>query len=56
MSKNIVVCATGTRNRPGEADSDGKAAPPMNVFKLFLDPACPDTPGTISWKRGRSAC
>jgi uncharacterized protein (DUF2235 family) len=46
MSKNIVFCADGTWNGPGEPDSDDKTAPPTNVFKLFLNLDGKDTPGT----------
>ena len=37
MSKNIVFCADGTWNGPGEADTDSKNAALTNVFKLFLN-------------------
>lgn len=47
MSKNIVFCADGTWNGPGEPDSDDKTAPPTNVFKLFLNLDGKDTPGTF---------
>jgi uncharacterized protein (DUF2235 family) len=46
MSKNIVFCADGTWNGPGEPDSDDKSGPATNVFKLFLNLAGVDTPGT----------
>lgn len=46
MSKNIVFCADGTWNGPGEPDADDKTAAPTNVFKLFLNLDGKDTPGT----------
>ncbi len=36
MSKNIVFCADGTWNGPGEQDGDDTSSPASNVFKLFL--------------------
>ena len=47
MSKNIVFCADGTWNGPGEADHDDKAAPATNVFKLFLNLGGTDAPGSV---------
>jgi hypothetical protein len=47
MSKNIVFCADGTWNGPAEPDSDDKSACATNVFKLFLNLAGVDTPGTF---------
>ena len=47
MGKVIVFCADGTWNGPGEPDDDDTAAPPTNVFKLFLNLAGVDQPGTI---------
>jgi uncharacterized protein (DUF2235 family) len=47
MSKIIVFCADGTWNGPGEPDDDNTAAPPTNVFKLFLNLAGADLPGTM---------
>lgn len=47
MSKNIVFCADGTWNGPGESDSDDKTAALTNVFKLFLNLDGPPTPGTF---------
>ncbi len=46
MSKNIIFCADGTWNGPGEPDSDDKTADWTNVFKLFLNLAGVDTPRT----------
>ncbi len=47
MGKVIVFCADGTWNGPGEPDTDNVTDPPTNVFKLFLDLAGTDLPGTI---------
>jgi hypothetical protein len=47
MSKVIVFCADGTWNGPGEPDDDDTTAPPTKVFKLFLNIAGNDQPGTI---------
>lgn len=46
MPKNIVFCADGTWNGPGESDSDDPRSPWSNVFKLFLCLAGSDDPGT----------
>ena len=46
MAKNIVFCADGTWNGPTEADDDDKSARATNVFKLFLNLAGQDEPGT----------
>ena len=51
MFKNIVFCADGTWNGPGELDSDEKTAPPTNVFKLFLNLAGADTLDTLSLEK-----
>ncbi|HBK07425.1 MAG TPA: DUF2235 domain-containing protein [Acetobacteraceae bacterium] len=48
MAKNIVFCADGTWNGPGEADADDNAAPATNVFKLFLNLEGRDSPDTIA--------
>jgi uncharacterized protein (DUF2235 family) len=37
MPKNIIFCADGTWNGPGQPDSDNKAAATTNVFKLFIN-------------------
>jgi uncharacterized protein (DUF2235 family) len=37
MSKDIVFCADGTWNRPGEADGDDKTAGVTNVFKIYVN-------------------
>jgi hypothetical protein len=47
MSKIIIFCADGTWNGPGEPDDDNTAAPPTNVFKLFLSLAGADLPDTM---------
>jgi len=46
MSKNIVFCADGTWNGPGEADTDDQNATASNVFKLFLSVSGVDAPDT----------
>jgi uncharacterized protein (DUF2235 family) len=46
MSKNVIFCADGTWNGPGEPDSDDKTDPATNVFKLFLNMDGKGTPGT----------
>jgi uncharacterized protein (DUF2235 family) len=48
MAKNIVFCADGTWNGPGEPDSDDQNHPPTNVYKLFLNLAGIDDPGTAT--------
>jgi uncharacterized protein (DUF2235 family) len=45
MSKNIVFCADGTWNHPGDPELDDSANP-SNVFKLFLKLEGKDDPGT----------
>jgi uncharacterized protein (DUF2235 family) len=51
MSKNIIFCADGTWNGPGEPDSDDKGAPDTNVFKLFLNLDGKDDPGTTKLEK-----
>jgi len=51
MSKNIIFCADGTWNGPGEPDSDDKTAPDTNVFKLFLNLDGKDDPGTTKLEK-----
>jgi hypothetical protein len=46
MPKNIVFCADGTWNGPGEPDEADDTSPPTNVFKLFLNLAGEIAPGT----------
>jgi uncharacterized protein (DUF2235 family) len=47
MSKVLIFCADGTWNGPGQPDDDNTASPPTNVFKLFLNLAGKDLPGTM---------
>jgi hypothetical protein len=47
MSKVLIFCADGTWNGPGEPDDGNTAAPPTNVFKLFLNLAGTDLPNTM---------
>jgi uncharacterized protein (DUF2235 family) len=47
MTKNIVFCADGTWDGPGEDENDGAKSPPTNVFKLFLKLSGTDDPGSI---------
>jgi uncharacterized protein (DUF2235 family) len=47
MAKVIVFCADGTWNGPGQPDVDNTSDPPTNVFKLFLNLAGVDQPGTM---------
>src|SRR5215475_4350885 len=51
MSKNIIFCADGTWNGPGESDSDDKTAPDTNVFKLFLSLDGKDDAGTTKLEK-----
>jgi len=51
MGKNIIFCADGTWNGPGEPDSDDKTAPDTNVFKLFLNLDGRDDPGTTKLEK-----
>jgi uncharacterized protein (DUF2235 family) len=37
VAKNIVFCADGTSNGPGEAEEHDRGGNPTNVFKLFLN-------------------
>jgi uncharacterized protein (DUF2235 family) len=46
MPKNIVFCADGTWNGPGQPDSDDQNSPTTNVFKLFLNLDGTMDPGT----------
>jgi uncharacterized protein (DUF2235 family) len=46
MPNNIVFCADGTWNGPSEP-SDDKGTKPTNVFKLFLNLAGADDPGSV---------
>ncbi|HTW50601.1 MAG TPA: DUF2235 domain-containing protein [Stellaceae bacterium] len=47
MPKNIVFCADGTWNGPGESDTDDPNDPWTNVYKLFLGLAGQDDQGSI---------
>ena len=49
MPKNIVFCADGTWNGPGEPDIDPKDVEWSNVFKLFLNLDGVDTPETTRY-------
>jgi hypothetical protein len=53
MSKNIVFCADGTWNGPGEQDSDNASSPPTNVFKIFLNLSGTDTLDTLLYTKER---
>lgn len=46
MPKTIIFCADGTWNGPGEPDDTDKTAGPTNVFKLYMNLAGVDTPGS----------
>jgi len=46
VGKNIVFCADGTWNGPGDADGGDKTGDATNVFKLFLNLAGAAAPGT----------
>lgn len=46
MGKNVLFCADGTWNGPGEPDHDDKGSQPTNVFKTFLNLDGVDAPGT----------
>ncbi len=47
MGKTLIFCADGTWDGPGEPDAENTAAPPTNVFKLFLNLAGTDLPNTM---------
>jgi len=51
VSKNIVFCADGTWDGPGETDSDDKIVAHTNVFKLFFNLDGRDTPDTALLKK-----
>jgi uncharacterized protein (DUF2235 family) len=46
--KNIVFCADGTWDGPGQTDSNDKTETTTNVFKLFVNLAGKDTPDTMT--------
>jgi uncharacterized protein (DUF2235 family) len=50
MSKNIVFCADGTWNDPGQDENNDHIPDPTNVFKIFLNLA-----GTLSSESLREA-
>ncbi len=47
MAKNILFCADGTWNGPGEDEDHDRGGNPTNVFKLFLNLAGEPSPGTL---------
>jgi uncharacterized protein (DUF2235 family) len=47
MNKNLVFCADGTWNGPGESDPDARTGNPTNVFKLFSNLEGVDTPDSL---------
>jgi uncharacterized protein (DUF2235 family) len=44
MAKNIIFCADGTWNGPGQDEDHDRVADPTNVFKLFSNLAGVDSP------------
>ena len=46
MAKNIIFCADGTWNGPGQDDDHDRVADPTNVFKLFANLDGVDAPET----------
>ncbi len=47
MPKDIIFCADGTWNAPGEPDDSDTDGPPTNVFWLFLNLDGKDASGTL---------
>jgi uncharacterized protein (DUF2235 family) len=47
MPKNIIFCADGTWNGPGEEEEHDRKGNDTNVFKLFLNLAGDLSPGTL---------
>lgn len=47
MAKNLVFCADGTWNGPGEDEQGARSGNPTNVFKLFANLEGTDTPGSL---------
>jgi uncharacterized protein (DUF2235 family) len=47
LPKNIIFCADGTWNGPGEDEDHDRGGNPTNVFKLFLNLAGDLSPGTL---------
>ena len=58
MTKNIVFCADGTWNGPGQPDQDDKSARATNVLKLFLNLAGQDAPDSykLAKEQERTLC
>jgi hypothetical protein len=56
MAKNILFCADGTWNGPGQSDTDDPTAPWTNVFKVFLNLAGDDDPDStqLAKEQGRT--
>src|SRR5438093_7289410 len=46
MAKNIIFCADGTWNGPGQDEDHDRVADPTNVFKLFANLDGVDAPAT----------
>src|SRR3954454_536017 len=47
MAKAIIFCAVGTWNGPSQPDDHDPASAPTNIFKLYMNLAGTDTPGTL---------
>lgn len=47
MAKNLVFCADGTWNGPGEDEQGARSGSPTNVFKLFGNLEGTDTPESL---------
>ena len=47
MAKNLVFCADGTWNGPGEAEQGARSGSPTNVFKLFGNLDGTDSPDSL---------
>jgi uncharacterized protein (DUF2235 family) len=47
MAKNLVFCADGTWNGPGEDEPGARSGNPTNVFKLFANLEGLDSPGSL---------
>lgn len=48
MAKNIIFCADGTWNSPGQDEDDDHSPDPTNVYKLFMRLAGDFTDGSIT--------
>src|SRR6266498_1126811 len=46
MAKNIIFCADGTWNGPGQDEDHDRVADPTNVFKVFANLDGVDAPET----------